>query len=49
MVGMVSICFAALLTYFLKSRCKMIRCFGMQCDRDVISIEATDASVKSNV
>lgn len=49
LVGMIGVCFAGLLTYFLKSRCKMIRCFGMQCDREVISIDAKDAVVKSNV
>lgn len=32
-------CFGTLLAYMLKSRCKTIRCFGIYCDRDVLTVE----------
>lgn len=45
LIGMWAACFGALLTYFLKSRCKRISCCGVSCDRDVLSLSAEDVRV----
>jgi hypothetical protein len=33
---------AVLLRYFLKSRCKTVKCFCITCERDVVSEEKID-------
>ena len=39
LIGIVATCFTALLAYFLKSRCVSIRCWGVECVRDVLDLE----------
>ena len=38
-------CFGMMLTYFLKSRCKLVKCFGVTCIRDVIELKPSDIEV----
>jgi len=35
-LGVLSTCFAAMLSYALKSRCTTISCCGFRCERDVL-------------
>lgn len=35
-LGVLSTCFAAMLSYALKSRCTTISCCGLRCERDVL-------------
>jgi len=37
-IGLVSACGGAVLTYFLKSRCSEINCLGLSCKRQVIDL-----------
>lgn len=39
LVGIVVTCFSGMLAYFLKSRCQTIKCWGMECQRDVLNLE----------
>ena len=39
-LGIVSACVSATLVYFLKSRCRSIKCCGMECERDVLDLNA---------
>ena len=41
-------CFGMVLTYFLKSRCKRIQCWGVSCVRDVIELPAADVHISSS-
>ena len=36
------------LTYFLKSRCKKIKCFGLECDRTPIELEPDQVEIVAN-
>ena len=36
-VGIASACVGGLLTFLLKSRCRTIKCCGIECERDVLS------------
>jgi hypothetical protein len=36
LVGMVGACISGLLAYFLRSRCRTIKCCGCECERDVL-------------
>lgn len=38
-IGLVMTCISGVLVYFLKSRCRSIKCCGMECERDVIDLE----------
>ena len=44
-IGVFAACVGTVLTYFLKSRCKKIRCCGMTCDRDVVELSPQDVTV----
>lgn len=35
-----------LLTYFLKSRCKYIKCCGFECTRDVLTLDPKDIQIE---
>ena len=37
-----------LLTYFLKSRCKHIKCCGVECTRDVLALDSKDVKIEMN-
>lgn len=47
-VTVVTGCFGAMLTYFLKSRCRKINvcCGGLECERAVVELEQGTAEVK---
>ena len=47
-VGLVSACSAAVLTYFLKSRCSEIKCLGLNCKRQVLDLDASDVEITSS-
>ena len=47
-IGIVLGCFAGLLSYFLKSRCKRINCMGVVCDREVVAMDAASATISTN-
>ena len=40
-VGILGSCTTAVLVYFLRSRCRRIRCCGCECERDVLDLETT--------
>ena len=44
-LGIVSACCTSVLVYFLKSRCRTIKCCGVECERDVL--EVSSASLDS--
>ena len=46
LVTMLSSCFAGLLVYALKSRCKKIKCLCTECERDVLALEPNQISVE---
>ena len=39
-------CMGMLLQFVLKSRCSRIRCCGIECDRQVIELDAVEANVR---
>ena len=41
-------CVGTVLTYFLRSRCKEIKCWGVQCTRDVVALEPSEIEIVSN-
>ncbi len=41
-------CFGMVLTYFLKSRCKQISCWGVNCIREVIDVKTEDIEITSS-
>ena len=45
-VGMGLGCVATILTYFLKSRCSKISCWGVECVRDVIKLDPANVAVE---
>jgi hypothetical protein len=45
LVGIMATCAGGLLSYFIKSRCYVIKCCGAACYRDVVDIETSDASI----
>ena len=47
-IGLLTGCVGATLTYFLKSRCKRIKVCGLSCDREPLAIETTEIEVKQN-
>ena len=38
-------CLGMILQFVLKSRCVTIKCCGLQCDRSVVELEATDLEI----
>ena len=49
-LGFFGSCLGMMITYFLRSRCKTIRCCGASCERDVIALDAGQIEmIKSNV
>jgi len=48
-VASMSACMGVVFTYFLKSRCKKIKCFGLECDRTPIELEADQVKIVANV
>ena len=44
-IGAVGGAISVLLAYCIKSRCKKIKCCGIECDRSPIDIEAKDIDV----
>ena len=47
--GMLSSCFAGTLVYVLKSRCTRIRCCGAECERSVVELDASQATIATAV
>ena len=47
-IGMVVGCWGGILTYFLKSRCRKIRCWGVECVRDVVALDPKDVQIVTN-
>ena len=47
-IGLVTAAIGAVLTYFLKSRCKKIKCCGIVCDRDVVELKPDDIDIKTS-
>ena len=41
-------CLAMILQFVLKSRCSRIKCCGIECDRQVIDITASDTELNTN-
>ena len=39
-VGVATGCLGSMFAYFLKSRCRKIKCLGLECDRDVLTQDA---------
>ncbi len=46
LVGILSGLFGMVFTYFLKSRCKTIKCCGLECDRQVVELDPKDVRVE---
>ena len=42
-IAMFAACIGGVLTYFLKSRCRTIRCCGVMCERKVLELEGAAA------
>eukprot|EP00966_Prymnesium_polylepis_P140054 3235251-Prymnesium_polylepis.1 len=38
-------CLGMILQFVLKSRCTTIKCLGMQCERSVVDLEASDLEI----
>lgn len=45
-LGMVGGVVASMLTFCVKSRCTTIRCWGMECVRDVIKLDTADVKIE---
>ena len=46
-IGVFTACVGSVFAYFLKSRCKKIKCCGVSCDREVQSIEEIEMEVQA--
>ena len=44
---LVAACVGTVLTYFLKSRCRKIKCLGLECDRTPVDLEPGNIEVIS--
>ena len=42
MVGVLSACLGTIFAYFLQSRCKTIRCWGVECERQPVELTAAE-------
>ena len=47
-LGVLSACVSGMLAYFLRSRCKKIKCCGCECERDVLAIDLERERRQSN-
>ena len=47
-IGVLTGCVGGMFTFFLKSRCKKIRCCGIECDRQVLELEAEDIEIETS-
>ena len=47
-IGLFSACMGTIFAYLLKSRCKKIKCCGLECDRAVVELDAQDIEVTKN-
>ena len=45
-LGMVGGVVASMLTFCVKSRCTTIKCWGMECVRDVIKLDTADVKIE---
>lgn len=45
-IGVLVACVGTTLTFFLKSRCKKIKCCGLACDRDVVALDPKEIDVR---
>lgn len=43
-MGIMGTCVSAMFVYFLKSRCRSIKCCGMECERDVLDLKTVPDS-----
>ena len=48
LVGAFTACFAAFMSCILKSRCRVIQTCCFKCERDVLELEAGEATVRVN-
>ena len=46
MIGIIGGGGGMLLTYFLKSRCRHIRCCGFECTREVVALDPKDIHIE---
>tara|TARA_Y100001938_G_scaffold149410_1_gene236104 strand:- start:874 stop:1116 length:243 start_codon:yes stop_codon:yes gene_type:complete len=46
-VGAISACSGIVLTYFLKSRCKRVKCGCIELDRNVVNLEASQIEIQN--
>lgn len=44
-LGMLGGCVGTALTYMLRSRCSNIKCWGLECVRDVVKLDSTQVQV----
>jgi hypothetical protein len=47
LVGIISTGIGIVLTYFLKSRCTEIKCFGLFCKRQPLELDVSDVEITS--
>jgi len=47
LVASLSACVGIVLTYFLKSRCKNIKCGCISCDREVVTLEPQNVEIQN--
>ena len=46
-IGLITGVLGVVLTYFLKSRCTKISCWGVSCDRDPVQLDSTQVEIAS--
>ena len=47
-IGLITGCLGMMFTYFLKSRCKKIKCLGLSCDRDVVALDPSQIEIATS-
>ena len=47
MVGILATCVGGMFTYFLRSRCRNIKCWGMECQREVLALDPKDVKIET--
>jgi hypothetical protein len=47
LIGALSACTGVVLTYFLKSRCNKIKLGCIECDRNVVNLEASQIEIQN--
>ncbi len=48
LIGALSACAGVVLTYFLKSRCNKIKVGCIECERNVVSLEASQIEIQNS-